>query len=368
MKILYSCLSKSWGGMEMLALTQLQQLLDKNINAELLCISRSKMQKEAAARGCTVHTLASSGSVNPTGISGLISILRKNRFDLIHSHASGDLWTIVPALKIGGFKTPLLLTKHVGSRVIKQDFLHRKLYGRVNAALAISGVIAKNLSETTPLPEDKIILVHNGVDVDKFNPGKYDREKVREKFGVAGDELVIGMMGRFSPGKGHEEFLRAARQLNEKHENLKFFVVGEASFGEEAYRDEIKNMSGQLSLSNVVYTGFISNPPEVLAAMDIFVFPSHAESFGLALTEAMAMELPSVSSNSDGVLEITVDNETGLLFENKNSADLAEKISKLIASDDIRKKLGKSARKRVVEKFNLDRQTDRIIEIYSSQL
>lgn len=352
----------------MLALTQLQQLLGRNINAELLCISGSRMHKEAVERGYTVHTLASSGSVNPSGISRLISILRKNKFDLVHSHASGDLWTIVPALKIGGFKTPLLLTKHVGSRVIKKDFLHRKLYGRVNAALAISGVIAKNLAETTPLLDDKIILVHNGIDVEKFNPAKYNRVEARGEFGLSGNALIIGMMGRFSPGKGHEEFLGAARLLNEKYDNLKFLVVGEASFGEEAYRDEIKFLANNRDLSNVSFTGYISNTPAILAAMDIFVFPSHAESFGLALTEAMAMELPSVSANSDGVLEITVDNETGLLFENKNPADLAEKISRLISSDEIRIKFGKSARERVIEKFNLDRQTDKIIEIYSSYI
>ena len=66
--------------------------------------------------------------------------------------------------------------------------------------------------------------------------------------------------------------------------------------------------------------------------MDIFVFPSHAEAFGIALIEAMAAGLPTVSSNSEGVLDITVNGETGLLFESKNASDLFEKISELIDS------------------------------------
>lgn len=368
MKILFSCLSKSWGGMEMLTLTQMQRLLDRNISVELLCLSKSRMNNEGLKRGYNVRTLNSPGSINPAGILRLTSILRKNKFDLIHSHASGDLWTIVPALKIIGSGIPLFLTKHVGSRIIKKDLLHRKLYSRVTTAFAISEVIRKNLIDTTPLSEKSIMLVHNGIDVEKFDPAKVKRERVRSELKIDKNEIAIGMMGRFSPGKGHEEFLRAAKMLNEKNDNLKFIVVGEASFSEESYFEKIKNLSRNHGLTNVVFTGYVNETKNILSAFDIFVFPSHAESFGLALAEAMAMECPSVSSNSDGVLDISVDNETGLLFENKNAADLADKISTLIHSDSLRQKFGKAARQRVVEKFNLDIQTDKMIDIYNSQI
>jgi glycosyltransferase involved in cell wall biosynthesis len=368
MNILYSCLSNSWGGMEMLTIIQMQQLVDRKIAVELLCLTDSKMQKEAGKKGLKCFTINSANSVNPAGITKVMSYLKAKKFDLIHSHASGDLWTVVPALKISRNKIPLILTKHVGSYIVKKDFLHKRLYNRVNLALAISNVIKTNLIETTPLTEEKIILIHNGIDINRFDPSKADREKVRSEFNIARDEVVIGTMGRFSPGKGHEEFLIAAKDLNLKNKNLKFVIVGEASYKEEAYYEKIEILSNDLGLNNIIFTGYVSDTKNILAAMDIFVFPSHAESFGLALTEAMAMELPSVSSNSDGVLDITVDNETGFLFENKNSEDMAEKINKLILSKDLREKFGKAARLRVVNKFNLHKQTDKIIEIYSEQI
>ncbi len=179
-------------------------------------------------------------------------------------------------------------------------------------------------------------------------------------------EVLIGMIARFSPGKGHEEFLNAARQLKQKYDNLKFLIVGKASYGEEKYEYEIKALAKQLELNEVFFTGFRTDTADVLSAMDIFVFPSHAEAFGIALIEAMAMELPTVSSNAEGVLDITIDGQTGLLFENKNADDLANKIAQLVESKEMRIRFGKSGRERVKNNFNLDLQTEKIVNLYLS--
>ena len=162
----------------------------------------------------------------------------------------------------------------------------------------------------------------------------------------------------------------AAKILNEKNYNsakrLKFIITGEASFGEEEYEMQIRKMAEDLGLKNIIFTGYRNDTKNILSAMDIFVFPSHAESFGLALAEAMAMELTSASSNSDGVLDITVDNETGFLFKNKDPEDLAEKIFKLVSDPQLREKFGRAARQRVIENFNIENQSDKILEIYKS--
>ncbi len=365
MKILYSCLSKSWGGMEMFTLTAVKQLHKKNIQAELVCIKESRIHIEANNRGIITHPIKASGYFHPFSILKLASIIRRGSYHLIHTQASKDLWLLVPALKILDSKIPLILTKQVGSGIAKKDTFHKWIYKRVTFALAISNVIKKNLLDTCPLEESKVLLLHNGIDTSRFNPDKVDKEKVRMELGIKENEIAIGMLARFSPGKGHEEFLFAARELNLKYNNLKFIIVGEASRGENDYEESIKKSAKEYGLNKIVFTGYRSDTPEVLAAMDIFVFPSHSEAFGIALAEAMAMCKPSVCSNSDGVLDIAVDGETSLLFENKNSNDLAAKISRLIDSPEIRLKLGKNARVRAVNKFDLEILTERTIEIYN---
>jgi glycosyltransferase involved in cell wall biosynthesis len=367
-KILYSCLSKSWGGMEMFTLTAIKQLLKRNISVELLCAEESRIHIEANNLGILVHPLKVSWLSYLFNELRLISLIRRNQYDLIHTQASFDLWLIVPALEMLRSEIPLLLTKQVGSFIIKKDFLHRWIYNRLTFALAISKPIQTNLMNTCPLSEDKILLLHNGIDTNRFNADKVDSKKVRKEFAIDEKEILIGMMARFSPGKGHEEFLFAARELNKKYPQSKYIVVGEPSRGENDYAETIKNLASEYRLLNLIFTGFRSDTPEVLSSMDIFVFPSHAESFGIALAEAMAMGKPSVCSNAEGVLDIAIDGETSLLFKNKNAEDLTKKISLLIDSPDLRQRFSIASRKRAVECFDIDKLTDKVIGIYKSAI
>lgn len=365
MKILYSCLSKSWGGMEMVTLTGIKQLLKRGIKVDLLCISESRIQREANNLGIIIHPIKLEKILNPFSILKISAIVRTGCYDLIHSHASKDLWLIVPALKHLKSNIPFIFTKHVGSYIIKKDFLHKKIYDRVNLVVAISTVVANNLINTTPLTEDKIKIIFNGVDIEKFNPGKVIRSKIRNELSITENEILIGMTGRFSPGKGHEELLKGAKLLSEKYANLKFLIVGEASRGEDEYAKSIKQLAQNYELKNIHFVGFRSDIQDVLAALDIFIFPSHAEAFGIALIEAMAMGKPSVCSGSDGVLDIAVDNETSFLFKVKDAVDLKEKLEKLILDPKLREAFGKASRKRVIEKFDLEKITDDTINTYS---
>ncbi|OGU84161.1 MAG: glycosyl transferase [Ignavibacteria bacterium RBG_16_35_7] len=368
MKILYSCLSKSWGGMEMYTLTAVRQLLKRNITVELLCAEESRIHIEANNFGLIVHPLKISWLSNASNVLRLASLIRRSKYNLIHTQASFDLWLLVPALKLLQSNIPLMLTKQVGSFIIKKDILHKWIYTRLTYALAISTTIKKNLIDTCPLPEKKVLLLHNGIDTNRFNPEKVDAQKIRNEFMITEQEILIGMMARFSPGKGHEEFLYAASELNKKYQSLKFIIVGEPSRGENSYAESIKKQASDYQLNNLIFAGFRSDTPDVLAALDIFVFPSHAEAFGIALAEAMAMGKPSICSNAEGILDIAIDKETSLLFENKNAQDLTKKISRLIESLDLRQSFSIMARKRAIEYFDLEKLTDKVVEIYKKAI
>lgn len=367
MKILYSCLSKSWGGMEMFTLTSIQQLLNREIKVELVCATDSRIHIEANNLGIMLHPVKASGYFHPFTAIRLALLIRQNDYTLVHTQASKDLWLIVPALKIARRKIPLFLTKQVGSFIIKKDFLHKYLYRRIRKIFAISTVIKNNVIETTPVKPEIVIVIPNGIDIQRFNPDNVDAQKVRNEFHINNDEIVIGMLARFTPGKGHEEFFLAAKELNKEYTNLRFLVVGEPSRGESEYADKIKKLAEEYELKNLILTGYRSDTPEVLSAMEIFAFPSHSEAFGIALVEAMAMKKPSVCSRAEGVLDIAVDGETSYLFENKNADDLKAKLKLLIDSREKRIRFGENARKRVVECFNIEKITDRVLQIYHEE-
>ena len=368
MKILYSCLSKSWGGMEMITLTFIKKLLERNIKVELICIDESRMHIEANNLGLIIHSVKAPGYIHPFATIKISNILKQGSFDLVHTQASTDLWLLVPALKLSGSDIPLFLTKQVGSFIVKKDSLHKILYNRITKAFAISTVIKKNLLETTPLTEDKIEILFNAVDTAKFDPAKVNRNKVRNEFNISDNELLLGMIAIFSPGKGHEEFIAAAEKLSRKYNNLKFIIVGEASRGEDEYANQIKKMAEDKKLTNVIFAGFRGDTPDVLAAMDIFIFPSHAEAFGIALAEALSMGIPSVCSNKDGVLDIAVDNVTSLLFKNKDADDLADKVEVLINDPSKRKIMADLSRKRAKEIFDINFIMDQTISYYEKEI
>lgn len=354
--------------MEMVTLTGIKQLMKRGIHVELLCSAESRIHIEANNLGIIIHPVRARGYFHPFTSLRIAFIIRRIKFDIIHTHASKDLWVLVPALQFLRRRIPLILTKHIGSFIEKKDYLHRRLYRYVTKAIAISTAIKNNILDTTPLGADRILLIPNGVDTEKFNPAAVSGEKVREEFNVGTDNILIGMMARFSPGKGHEEFIKAAAELNKEYNNLRFIIIGEASRGEDEYADSIKAYAEDLNINNLIFTGYRSDIPELLAALDIFVFPSHAEAFGIALIEAMAMQKPSVCSASEGVLDIAVDGETSFLFEKKNAEDLASKMKVLIDDPGKREHFSLAARQRVLEYFNLESVTDRIIEIYQKLL
>jgi glycosyltransferase involved in cell wall biosynthesis len=368
MKILYSCLSESWGGLEMFTLTSIQQLLKKDIAVELICSADSRIHIEANNLGIMLHPVKAGGYFHPITTFRISLLLRNSKYSLVHTQASKDLWLLVPALFLANIKIPLFLTKQVGSFIVKKDFLHNQLYKRVKNIFAISTVIKQNLIETTPVKPHNIIIVPNGININRFDPENIDDKKVRKEFNISSEEIVIGMLARFTPGKGHEEFLWAAKELNKEYKNLRYLIVGEPSRGEAEYADKIKQLANDYGLENIIFTGFRGDTPEVLNAMDIFTFPSHSEAFGIALVEAMAMKKPSVCSNAEGVLDIAIDNDTAYLFENKNAFDLRMKLKLLIDSNEARLRFGDNARKRVVENFDLEKITDRVLKIYFDEI
>lgn len=367
MKILFTCISNGWGGLEMYSLTILRQLKKSNHNVSFLTLKSSKLYYEAEKENIKLFVVESENYLSLKSFVYLKKIIQQEKFELIHAHSSKDLWFIVPVLKFINSKIPLHFTKHVASGITKKDFLHNWLYSRIDKTYAISKMIEQNLLATTTIKKNKIVLLYNGIDVDKFNPDLYKKEVFRNEIKIGDNEILIGMIGRISQGKGHEEFLLSSEKLLKKYDNLKFVIVGHQSVGEENYYRKIIDIYNSIEMRDkIIFTGLRKDTPNILAAIDIYVFPSHDESFGLTLVEAMSMKKPNVCTRASGVLEIAVENETSLLFNKGDVDDLTNKISALIDSDELREKLSINSRKRVIENFDLNEYIQKLLVYYQA--
>jgi glycosyltransferase involved in cell wall biosynthesis len=367
--ILQTCFSRSWGGLEMQALELSNGLQDRGHHVTLAVPSGSRLADEARRGTLPLLPLDVTGYLHPAAIWRMREHIRSSKVDIVHCQHSRDLATVVPALQLSGRKPPLVFSKRMGSYILKKDLFHRYTHNRISVVLAISNVIHKNVIATTPVTPDRVRTLHDAVDTALFTPDHVDRWAVRRHAGLPDDAVVVGFVGRFSPGKGLEELLRAAHILLPGHPGLRFLVVGEASLGEEEYATTIHSLARSLGVDRgVTFIGYRSDIPSVMASFDILAFPSHAESFGVVLIEAMSMEKPVVSTNCDGVLDIVVDGVTGIMVPPKDAEAFAGGLEKLLLNADLRKSMGQAGRQRAKECFDQQVQLRKLEGIYRELL
>ncbi|MFN3133962.1 MAG: glycosyltransferase family 4 protein [Candidatus Kryptonium sp.] len=367
LELLYVISTLSWGGLEMYILQIVNGLVKKGHNITVACNSAGKLFQELTKtfngekRAIEIVNLGDNFFKN---LKTLLKILKRKKFHVIHVFRSSDLKFVALALILRGDDSAIILDPQIGVGVKKKDLLHKMLYRKVDAMIAISKDVMNGFLRNLPVNVGKIKLVYPGIDVERFKFRDESRRRIREEFGL-GDEIVIGVVSRFSPGKGHEELFRAFKILMGEFNNVKLLVVGGSTVGEVDYFRSLQKLADELGINNkTIWVGFRKDVQDVLCAFDIFVAPSHAEAFGLSLVEAMATELSVVATRSAGFLDIISNGTNGLFFEKGNYEDLAEKIKLLIKDKEFAKQLGKKARETVCEKFSFERYLNEIEALY----
>lgn len=317
--------------------------------------------------GVSILNILPHGYVDPWNIRKIGKLLKKSDIDVVHAHFSRDLWVLVPALYMNkDHRTPLLLTKHIGTMKPKTDLMHRWIYNRVDVIIGISRTIQQNIIKTHPVVPDRVKCVYNGVDLDAFHFRKSDRKNVRASLKIPEDAVVVGIAGRLTWWKGYREFLEMAKKVLSIRPGIWFLAVGGGTIGEEKEAGEIMDLAKSFNLGNhLIFTGFQKNLNSFLSAMDIFVYPAYAEAFGLVLIEAMAIGLPVVSTNCDAVPEIVVDKRTGRLIPCMNSAAVTEAVMEMLEDRDKIRRFGKAGRARVRDMFDFQKMISKTVTVYT---
>jgi|SRR3989344_1520580 len=221
-------------------------------------------------------------------------------------------------------------------------------------------------------------VVYNGIDRN-VSPMSSASE-IRKNWGVGDDEILIGTVGSLMRRKRINDLIEAVGKLQmqdtrgKRHDlkpetfnlkpSFKCMIVGDGPEKEwlqaEALRHGVTD--------EVIFTGFQSDAISCINAMDIFVLPSEKEGLPRVILEAMLMEKPVVACDTTGSSELVVDGKTGFLVPVKKPEIMADAILKLIASADVRKKLGQNGRTMVLERFSIDSYINGVSKIFEEVL
>lgn len=330
------------GGAERLRYTVLKELVRQDVPCRV-CLFQGNGELVPAVRdlGVPVDVLNVSGKLYSLKTTLRLAVwLRKTQPAIVHGGQFLTNLHTTAAAKLAGVG-PVIIEEHGHNRWKRwhHRLLDRLVCSRADGVVCCSGSVKRVAQSITRMPDERFHVLHNCIDLAEVGSQRIQqRMQVRTELGVRDDEVLYGTVGTLRPEKGHSVLIRAWKQLCDQHQELRgrLLMVGDGPLRQQL-QDESADVPG------IIWAGSRSDVGEMLAAMDVFVFPSTDEGLGIALLEAMATGLPSVVSNEGGIPEIVTDGETGLVVPAGDSDALYRGLARVAEEVDLRRQLGRSA-------------------------
>ena len=313
---------------------------------------------------------------NPKGIADYISsynfyakqialYAREHSIDMVHNNTAAVLEGIYLKRKL---KLPLIW--HVHEIIVKpkaiSDFINMLMGRYADKIVTVSQAVANHIKQSPFIKDSQVEVIYNGVDNAVYYP--MDASSIREKFDIAQDALVIGMIGRVNAIKGQNDFIEAVEPLLEKNEQAVAFLAGGVFPGEEWRLEELdKRIASSSVVSQIHRIDYYDKTSELYNMFDIFVLPSiKPDSLPTVVLEAMACSKPVVGYNNGGIAEMVVDDKSGCLVKPNRPQELSNAISLLLDSSEKREKFGRVGYQRQKELFSLESYIKNFSELYKT--
>lgn len=305
----------------------------------------------------------------------LISIFKRERFDLAHLHNPKPAVMGRIAGRIAG--VPCVLNTVHGLYATPDDSLRKKVpvLGLEMLTSRLSDLELYQSEEDLEwarrrhlVSRARSALLGNGADLGLFYPGAVSeerRQEVRRELGIPADALVVGTIGRMVVEKGYREFFAAARAVRASFPDVRFLVVGDRDPDKS---DALRDDEIEAASSDVVMAGWREDMPDVIAAMDVFVLASWREGMPRSAIEAAAMGKPLVLTDIRGCREVVRHDVEGLLVPVRSEKELAEAIVAVLSDESLRHRLGEAARRRAIERFDEARVADLVSDVTRAAL
>ncbi len=274
---------------------------------------------------------------------------RKLGVDVVHANTT-RAGLIAVAARAFGAPRPLVHVRD-WAPPSRASRLVLSVVGRgAGAIVANSRYIAKSFDGIET--RGPVHVIHNPVDLTRFDPARHDRAAARAALGLANGEPVVGVVGQLTPWKGQDDAVRALAIARETVADARLVVAGSAKFAtaaarydNAAYADELTALPAQLGVGDAVsMLGEVEDVPGVLAALDVLLVPSWEEAFGRVVVEGMAMGLPVIATATGGPPEIIDDGRTGFLLTPRDPEAWGGRLAELLHAPAQRETIGAAAK------------------------
>lgn len=344
------------GGAERHVSTLLPRLDPARFAPSVVCIGwDGELFADVSAAGVEARALWRPKSQAPRALWELVSIMRRGRPDVVVAVGRNAEILGRMAARLAGVAHTIVWI-HNATEILPRGAvlraLDRWMIRWTSGFFGVAEVQRHFFAHERGYPEDKIRIIHNGVE-----PALFDvttRREALAEFGHSEGDPVVGILGALRWEKDHETFLRAARIVLDEMPRARFLVIGDGPC-----RGELEALCEELGISrNVHFAGMRHDVARMLRAIDVFVMTSTTECFPMALLEAMACARPVVCTAVGGITEIVKDGVTGYLVPPKDPARVAAQLLRLLTDPQGARDMGLAGRIRVEAEFGLDRSVE----------
>ncbi len=305
----------------------------------------------------------------PWKIIFAMGVLLKMIFDCKPAvvHAFLPLATFLGALCGRLMNVPLIITSRraLGKHQERYAFLKipDRIANRLSHQVAVnSQAVWDDTIQRDRIDPSKLALIYNGISTSQFSEMNPDRVSVRRSLNILPDDKVIITVANLIPYKGHSDLFKAIQIVSRRFGNVKVLLVGEDRGIQEVLMNEITVLNIE---RHIRFLGLRHDIPQLMAASDLSVLPSHEEGFSNVLLESMAAGLPVVATSVGGNSEAVVHGVTGWLTPPHHPDKLAERMIDLLINEKKSEKWGERGRVLVKRKFSVERMVSRHLALYN---
>jgi len=360
LKVLLCDSSPDWGGQQYRLVREALWMHERGHEVLVFCGARSELaaRMRKHAPHVALETIRSWGG--PLGLLEFLWIISRWSPDVVHTHSGQDaLWAGL--LHFAGWT--VIHSRHM--TVPEQMPWRKKLPFRSGCSrtIASAAFIKRDLAAVTGIPESRVDVVGEGVDLREFHPG-VNGSGFRAEFGIPGDAPVFGMVAMIRGDKGHKYFLKAASEVLKQFPAARFVIVGDGA--EPQVRKLAQRVANEFPQqpSPVILAGYREDVPEILAAIDALVVPSLREAQTIVIPQAFATGKPVVASDVGGIPEIVAHEVNGLLVKAGDDRELAAAMARLAESPELRLRLGQAGLDLARRELMFDQKMELVLASY----
>ncbi|MCM8786626.1 MAG: glycosyltransferase family 4 protein [Candidatus Omnitrophica bacterium] len=278
----------------------------------------------------------------------LLPFLYKNKIQIVHSNTRVTQFLGYLIYKF--LKIPYISAFH---GFYRKTFFRKHFKFSGVKTIAVSKAVKDHLIKDLNIEEDKIVLIYNGIDIERFLPKKKDTYF----YGFNQNDILLGMLGRISQEKGHFLAAKALKELLAEYPNVYLLICG---WGKLV--GDLVDFLDRLGIRERVRF-FYAEAEEFLDILDILLIPSKKEGFGYAIIEAFAKSIPVIGFNVGGIAEIIRHKQNGILFYEYNHKSLLDAIKLLLKEPSLKNKIIKNAKDNL-SYFSSKRMAEETQKIY----